>query len=215
MRQNTLHMLAPEVLRDLAEGLGDLRVRVSDLHQTQSRLGAIPSGHDGVRTFVLDLLVADNDGVRGRGDEAIDVTSQVDLGHVAGLQNARLALHGGEVAEDLVHRDARGEGDALLDLLVLDLLVVQLAGLLLHDLVAHLAHRCDVGIGDTCLHDLLQGLLDDVAGRAVLGGHIRVAEVGDLLALGFVAVVAHPGREEIGKVVTRCVGVLSSSLSLP
>mmetsp|Transcript_110718 Transcript_110718/g.217049 ORF Transcript_110718/g.217049 Transcript_110718/m.217049 type:complete len:214 (+) Transcript_110718:667-1308(+) len=190
VRQHALQRLAFEVFGNLAEGLGDLGVSVTHLDQPQRCFSCVPRGHDDIRPFVLHRLAADDDGVRSRRDEAVQVASHVDLGDVAGLQGAGLAFQRGIVAAQLVHGNACGERNALLDLLaILPLLVVQLAGLLLQNLVALLANRGDVCIWNAGCHDLLQRLLDDVGGRTILGRHIRIAQVGDLL--GFGLVVAH------------------------
>lgn len=57
---------------------------------------------------------------RRDGDESVNVCAQVDLDHVALLQqNVDFAAHRRKVAHAVVHREACGEGDALLQVLVL------------------------------------------------------------------------------------------------
>mmetsp|Transcript_1518 Transcript_1518/g.4477 ORF Transcript_1518/g.4477 Transcript_1518/m.4477 type:complete len:401 (+) Transcript_1518:242-1444(+) len=197
VREDALHRLAAVLVRDLGECLGDLRVGVANLDQAQRRLGGVPRALDDVGPLVVDLLLADHDGVGGAGDETVKVARHVDLGHIPILELPRLALQGGEVAHDLVHGDARRERDALLDLAPLAvLLVVELSGLLLDELVAHLAEGGDVGAVLALLDDLLEGLVDDVARGAVLGGDVGAAQVRDLL-LGLV--VGHGGEESRSK----------------
>mmetsp|Transcript_16629 Transcript_16629/g.35148 ORF Transcript_16629/g.35148 Transcript_16629/m.35148 type:complete len:301 (+) Transcript_16629:403-1305(+) len=187
--ENSLRGLATELSCDLGEGLGDRSVLVPDLDKAQCSLCTIPSRADDVGPLVLHGRAADNQSVGRCRDEAVDVARQVDLHHIPLLQLPRLTLEGRVVAKQLVHRDASGKRDTLLNLLVLDLLVVELACLLLDHLIAGLTEFDDV-----CIHDALgdhgrQGLVHDLGSGLVLGGDVRAAEVGDLLGLGLV--VAH------------------------
>mmetsp|Transcript_59902 Transcript_59902/g.175069 ORF Transcript_59902/g.175069 Transcript_59902/m.175069 type:complete len:209 (+) Transcript_59902:719-1345(+) len=186
MGENALHGLAAELAGHFGKGFRHGCVGLTDLHQADSSLRSVPRGHDDVCPLVLYGVLADDDGVCRSGDEAVDVAGHVHLGNVACLQLPGLPLQGGEVADQLVHRDARGEGNALFYLAALLLLVEKLAGLLLHDLVAHLAQRGYVGILHARLNHLLQGLVHDVTCGAVLRCHVRVAQVADLLVLGLV-----------------------------
>ena len=60
-----------------------------------------------------DLFDADDDGVRDDGDEAVDVSAQVDLGHVSLLEDDVGVTHQrGEVTDAVVDGDAARERDA-------------------------------------------------------------------------------------------------------
>mmetsp|Transcript_70801 Transcript_70801/g.124953 ORF Transcript_70801/g.124953 Transcript_70801/m.124953 type:complete len:217 (-) Transcript_70801:12-662(-) len=193
MRQHALHWLHTEVLGNLCEGLGDLRVRVTNLHQSKCGLCGVPRSVNDICLLVLDLLSSNNDCVSCSSDETIDVACQVDLGDVPGFQLPRLTLQRGEVAQELVHRDASREGYALLYLsarailaAILDLLVVELACLFFQDFIAQITNSGDVCIRHAGIDHFLQGLVDNITRSTILRRDIWVAQVADLLVLRLV-----------------------------
>merc|ERR1711971_218563 len=144
VRQHALDRLAVVRLCDLLNCVRDRVGLVARLYKPKGRLRREVSGHDGVRGATLDLVVLgapDDDGVRDYRDEAVDVSAQVDLHHVAVLErDVRVTVHWREMADAVVDRDAAWEGDALLHLLVL---LERLRGFLLDALVtlgANLSH---------------------------------------------------------------------------
>ena len=86
---------------------------ISWLGKPQSSFWSEVSSQKSVSLSAGDLFDADDDGVRDDGDEAVDVSAQVDLGHVALLEDDVGVTHQrGEVTDAVVDGDAARERDA-------------------------------------------------------------------------------------------------------
>ena len=71
------------------------------------------SGQETICLTSSNLVLASNDGVSGNGDKAVDVSSKINLDHVALLNDdVGVAGQGGEVADAVVHGDAAGKCNA-------------------------------------------------------------------------------------------------------
>ena len=78
------------------------------------------------------------------------------------------------VANDVIDRNANGEGDALLDGLAVDLLVVELGDGGIDDGGTKLAKIDNLGAGDALLHQTLEGKVDDLGCLLILGADVAV-----------------------------------------
>ena len=78
------------------------------------------------------------------------------------------------VANDVIDGNANGEGDALLDGLAVDLLVVELGDGGIDDGGTELAKIDDLGAGDALLDQALEGEVDDLGCLLILGADVAV-----------------------------------------
>ena len=78
------------------------------------------------------------------------------------------------VANDVIDGNANGEGDALLDGLAVDLLVVELGDGGINDGGTKLAKIDNLGAGDALLHQTLEGKVDDLGCLLILGADVAV-----------------------------------------
>ncbi len=86
---------------------------IARLDQPQSSLGSQMCGQHHIGLTTGDLILASNDGVRDDCDEAVDVSAEVDLDHVALLDNdIGVAAQWRKVADTVVHRDATRKGNS-------------------------------------------------------------------------------------------------------
>ncbi len=86
---------------------------ISGLDQPQSRFWSKVSCQKSVGLTSGDLVDADDDGVSDDGDESVDVSAHVDLGHVALLEDeVGVAHQWREVTDAVVDRNAAGKRNA-------------------------------------------------------------------------------------------------------
>ena len=78
------------------------------------------------------------------------------------------------VANDIIDGNANGEGNALLDSLAVDLLVVELGDGGIDDGGTELAKIDDLGAGDALLDQALEGEVDDLGCLLILGADVAV-----------------------------------------
>ena len=85
-----------------------------------------------------------------------------------------LAGHRRMVANDVVDGNANGEGDALLDGLAVNLLVVELGDGGIDDGGTELAKIDDLGAGEALLDQTLEGEVDDLGRLLILRADVAV-----------------------------------------
>lgn len=172
--------------RLLGGGLGLLLIgtgseKTRGNHEAEEDLVGVVVGENQVSVAALDNIVGlvlggGNDGVANDGAEAIDLSTELDLDGLTGLDlDSSLLLVGaqGSVGSDESSgRDGSGVGEALGDLLA----AVDLGKLLLDELVALGADVDDLLAGDDELGDLSKDLLRDLSSGLVLGEGIGVVE---------------------------------------
>lgn len=150
-------------------------------HKAEEELVGVVVGENQVSIAALDNIVGlvlgrGNDGVANYGAEAIDLSTELDLDGLTGLDlDSSLLLVGGQGSvggDETGGRDGSGVGEALGDLLA----AVDLGKLLLDELVALLADVDDLLAGGNELGDLSKDLLRDLSGGLVLGEGIGVVE---------------------------------------
>mmetsp|Transcript_49295 Transcript_49295/g.148399 ORF Transcript_49295/g.148399 Transcript_49295/m.148399 type:complete len:442 (-) Transcript_49295:1559-2884(-) len=183
-----LHLVHP----DGGDGADAIGLRNS-LHRS-GHLGVLGPGADGVSGdqhgvvrsdgSIPDLIVyrrggvgtlRDDEGVGCNGDVTINVTAEVDLDDVAGLEGLQFfRAQWRVVAHHVVHRNAHREGDALLDGLPLDLLLVELGGLSVDDGRPKLAQVDDLGPREALPDESFEGRVDDLGGLLVFGTNVAV-----------------------------------------
>ena len=78
------------------------------------------------------------------------------------------------VANDVIDGNANGEGDALLDGLAVNLLVVELGDGGIDDGGTELAKIDDLGAGEALLHQTLEGEIDDLGRLLILRADVAV-----------------------------------------
>lgn len=168
---------------DLSKSSGDHGVGVTgldksggDLHSVVACLGDVAhfgGGEDGGGVFGG----GDDDGVGGTGYVAVDVAAEVDLDDVSGEQcggGVGFRLEGGEVTDALVDREADGEGNALLNILAVFLLVVDLGKGFIDDALSDNDQIEDGSPGDDVGDEGGEGEVGDTGGLEVFGDDLCV-----------------------------------------
>lgn len=160
------------------EGLGDLLTFFVGLDHLNGGLSTLPSALNNISTLVSDGAIADNDGMSGLADVAVDVATQIDRNEITvlhqGMTIRTFLGHGGIMANDLVDADAARHRDTslnlLLFLLALDLsaVLVQFHALGFHVLVHLLADGAGIGAGHTFLDGELESGIANFGGFHVL-----------------------------------------------
>ena len=103
---------AVKLLGDLANNVGDVPVLVAGLDGAHGSLGGLVGGLDDIGSGAL-VLGTEDDGL-GVGDGvAVNLDTELDLDNVAVLKdNLGVRVEGRDVRDNVVHRDAGGEGEA-------------------------------------------------------------------------------------------------------
>lgn len=118
VRQHALDGLAAVGGGNAANVVGHGGVGVTGADQADGGLGSLVGSHEDIGLLAGDgvlLRGTDNNGGGGNGAITIDLGTELDLDHVAGLEDlGGLGGERGEVADGVVDRDAGGETNTLM-----------------------------------------------------------------------------------------------------